>query len=192
MKKLMLIIVAGIYLSGFAYATEGPTFVKSSDKTFAVYFDDWNQTDLTVTIRNAQGLSVLTDKVSQKDATAKKYNLKYLAEGDYKVEIANDQKTLVQDIELSDNSVIVSDESTTYFNPTIVQTDGRIDINVFSLKKDVHMEISDIRMNRLYHEDLDAPMSVNKRFDTSELEAGTYIINVKQNGRSFSQSFTIE
>ena len=65
---------------------------------------------------------------------------------------------------------IDEEESTTYFNPTFVQKSDHIDVNVFSLTKDVELVITDLQENVLYQAEFDSPMSVDKRFDISALE----------------------
>lgn len=181
MKKLLVILIAAISFNGLAIAAGSPSLVKSTDKSFAVYFDDWNEADLTVQIKDNQGFILMTDKVKDEHVTGKKYNLKNLPQGDYTLEIGNGQKVMTQAISLTDTTVAFDeDKSKVYYNPTIVINEDKMDFNLLSLGKDVSVDITDASGESIYNTVFGTPQAVNERFDLSQLQKGEYTISVVQ------------
>lgn len=192
MKKLIVVLIAVVCMNGLGIAAGSPTLVKSSDKSFALYYDDWNETDLTVKIKDLTGYVLMTDKIKDHKITGKKYNLRNLPQGEYVLEIYNDQKMMSQRLSLTKETLEFDDEKAeVYYSPKISVQNGKLDLNVLSLNKDVSVKILDTEGNVLFTSDLGSQLSVTKRFDLSSFEKGAYGIAVKQNDRQQNIMFVL-
>lgn len=191
MKKLIVILIAAVCLNSFTVTAGSPSIVKSTDKSFSVFFDDWNESDLTVQLKDLTGFVLMTDNVTDEKVTGKKYNLKNLPTGDYVLEISGDQKVMTQALSLNDEEVTISDNSDLYYAPTVTIDEDKLDLNVLSLSKDVEVQIRDQEGNVVFKTDLGSQISVNKRFDLSQLDNGEYAISVYQNGYKHKIKFVL-
>ena len=192
MKKLIVLLFAAICMNGMAMAAGSPTVVKSSDKSLSVYYDDWNQTDLTIKLKDISGYVLMTDKVKDQKVTGKKYNLKNLPQGEYVLEISNEQKTMLQMLTLTEDAVeIIEDLAEVYYSPNINVNNGKLDLNLLSLNKDVSVNIFNAEGEVIFSTDLGSKLSVTERFDLSSFDKGKYGITVMQNDRQHNLMFVL-
>jgi hypothetical protein len=192
MKKLIVVLIAAISLNGMTLAAGSPTIVKTSDKSFALYYDDWNETDLTVKIKDLSGFTLMTDKIKDEKITGKRYNLMNLPQGQYVVEISNDQKMMLQMLTLTEDAVeIIEDMAEVYYSPNINVKNGKLDLNLFSLNKDVSVNIFNVDGEVIFTTDFGSQLSITERFDLSSFDKGKYGITVKQNDRQHNLMFVL-
>ena len=114
MKKINL-LMAGVLFSTLVFAN-GPDETKNSSASvavmnpsgsslFKVFYKSSKTGDVRVSILNASGKEVLTEKIKRMDGFVRPYNFQGLAEGEYTIQVENEDGKLVEKVNYASGRV---------------------------------------------------------------------------------------
>jgi hypothetical protein len=109
MKKISLVVVGVLFCTlVFANGTDEPIAPSSVAVTnssgsslFKVYYSAYTEDDVTVSIFNQSGKLVFTEKLRNTDGFIRPYNFERLDEGDYTIEVENEEGKHVERVHYS-------------------------------------------------------------------------------------------
>lgn len=193
MKKVMLTIVM-IMISTLVLANEKPTVkVKSVEaKTIAVVAYGYGAAKTDITLRDSNGKVFYTESVSNEENFAKRLDVSGLPQGEYSLEVENDNSltTIPVTIEMNNAEVVKADE-VTIIKPNLSVVGDKLNV-AFNNKEtqSVWVSIYDNASNRLAYEKVTS--NSLKRFDLSHLEKGEYTVHMSTEGKRFIQSVSLK
>lgn len=104
MKKLLTILVVLVTVTGHVMATDdkpvsplGMAVVKA-EGGFKLFYKGNKAQDVTVTIYNATGKALFTEKIKNRDSFIRPYNVNSIGEGVYTIELVNADGKLLEKI----------------------------------------------------------------------------------------------
>ncbi|SMG21862.1 protein of unknown function [Marivirga sericea] len=153
------------------------------------------QSEVTnIRLKNQFGQVVYSETVENVNGILKNFDLKHLESGHYKIELENALNIEVMPITITWDSVRVAhDQFTTVHKPFIsLKENGTVDFNFLNLStKSTSVMITNEKGNVIYKEDLGTSSDIEKRYDLSSLEKGTYQMIVQSGDRNFKQSIAL-
>jgi hypothetical protein len=186
MKNLVLTLMAA-FASVFAMANTYPTLSVEGKKSFILELNDWKNEELVITITDKKGEVLHAEKYNNASAS-RKYNLKKLPIGFYKMTIADQLKDITLDISITTAGVNVKNTNKVYFRPFVKYTEPNLDINILTLKKDVKLILYNSNNEIVYKESTENLKKFEKRLDISKLPAGFYTLNIYVGNRMYSEN----
>ena len=186
MKNILLILLC---VCGFTNVNADalPTLKIDSKKSFVLNTNDWDNTELALSIVDHHGTLVYEDTILPTERGMKRYNLQLLPKGSYSVVVRDEYKTVKYDISVSEWEVSSISEGMATFYPQIFTSDNNIDINLLSLSKKVKISLVDEAGNVLYGEKLVGMPTVTKRLNIAKLEKGEYSLRVSVGDNYYTQ-----
>ena len=135
---------------------------------------------LEVSLQDAVGVVLYSETVKNTNSFTKRLSLVNLDAGHYILVIRKNLVKTVQPFELTETSVIISEnERKEKFLPNIFQKGNKLDINVLLGKySNVHVLIYDNEGRLMFEETNYVVLDLHKRFDLSNLSTGTYLVEV--------------
>ena len=135
---------------------------------------------LEVSLQDAVGVILYSETVKNTNSFTKRLSLVNLDAGHYILIIRKNLVKTVQPFELTETSVIISEnERKEKFLPNIFQKGNKLDINVLLGKySNVHVLIYDNEGRLMFEETNYVVLDLHKRFDLSNLSTGTYLVEV--------------
>lgn len=135
---------------------------------------------LEVSLQDAVGVVLYSETVKNTNSFTKRLSLVNLDAGHYILIIRKNLVKTVQPFELTETSVIISEnERKEKFLPNIFQKGNKLDINVLLGKySNVHVLIYDNEGRLMFEETNYVVLDLHKRFDLSNLSTGTYLVEV--------------
>jgi len=162
---------------GTTSAISEPTFSAGADKTFTVSLEDWTVYNVDVTITDIYGITLLSDNITK--TAGRIYNLKNLDAGTYIVSVSNDMKTINTEITVDYTGVSV-EATTVDYKPQVTVADGYFDVNTLALDSPVDVTLLDSDGTQVFTKEYRNTPSFNKRYDTTQLPAGEYTVQVSK------------
>lgn len=135
---------------------------------------------LEVSLQDAVGVVLYSETAKNTNSFTKRLSLVNLDAGHYILVIRKNLVKTVQPFELTETSVIISEnERKEKFLPNIFQKGNKLDINVLLGKySNVHVLIYDNEGRLMFEETNYVVLDLHKRFDLSNLSTGTYLVEV--------------
>ncbi len=184
MIKVFFLFVFTAATAGL-FADNAPISISPSNKWIIIDKEKTKFSTLKVTIWDHQGNTIVKDNIRK----TTKYNLKYVPDGNYKIETEDNMKVSVQDITI-DNGKILSATTQTIYKPYFNNKLGAFDMNLMAQGKAVKLTLRDATGQTLMEEDIKDQVSVTRRFNLNKLEAGQYTLEVNVDDHSFSKTIT--
>lgn len=181
-----LIAVVFSVVSVFATSTI-PSITSNGTKSFVIDSKVWKSNSVEVLIQDKYGITLYSK--TQTLETSKTYNLENLKAGDYTITISNDIKSVENNITITKDGLIIDFNANTTFKPVFNILENNVDINFLSTGSDTDIYIRKDEQT-LHHSSIKDALTINKRFDISNLPAGSYSVIVSNNNGSFVQNFT--
>jgi hypothetical protein len=180
--------IAVIFSAVQAFAiTTNPTITSNGTKSFIIDKTIWKTNSVLVVIDDEEGNRIYNKLESlQKSKT---FNLKKLETGNYTITVSNNLKSIKNNITITNEGLIIDINANTTFKPTFKIVDNSVDVNY--LAAGVDTEISIVKGEETIHQSIiKDSLSINKRFDTSQLPAGTYSVVVSNKEGTFLHRFS--
>lgn len=103
MKKTLSFLAALMMISSLILAADSPglkpgTAVVKSGTTYKLYYNGSQQTDVVISIRNADDQIVFREVLKNVDGFVRPYNFSHLSEGDYTIEIRDSNGLKVEKV----------------------------------------------------------------------------------------------
>lgn len=173
-------------VSVFATSTE-PSITPNGTKSFILNHTDWNSSFVDITITNDEGINIYSNH--QQLDRSKKYSLENLEAGDYVVSISNEIKTVRNNLTITEKGMFIDFQADTTYKPVFNFHNDNIDMNYLSagVNTRIYIKKNDVI---LYKVDIEDSLTINKRFDVSNLPSGDFSIVVSNKNGTFSKNFT--
>lgn len=181
MKNLLLFVLFAAVNTGL-YAADVPVRIMASNKLIIVEKDQWKSPSLEITISEANGAVLVHENIKK----STKYNLKHVPDGDYTLEIEDHQKVKVQQLAIQNGSLLSKGTSTIY-KPVMKAYEGKLDLNLMAQGQDVVVTIRNSDNDVAFTERINKEVSITRRYNLEELEAGEYLIDVTVAGKTFTR-----
>jgi hypothetical protein len=165
-------------------ANDSPLRISPSNKWVIVEKKKSSTPSMRVVLRQADG-KILVHETIRKTT---KYNLKFVQDGQYTLEIEDYAKIVLQDISI-DNGQLITEGSKITFKPHFVAGEGRLDMNLMTQGKAAKLTFRTDDGKTLKEEDILNEVSVTRRFNTASLEKGHYFIDVQIDGQTFTHEY---
>lgn len=123
---------------------------------------------------------------------SKKFDFNKLEKGEYAMEIENSLKTIVYTIEVGDSTLVIQkkEEKT---KPIIRRVGDKVFLNLLNLEeKEVNIKIMDSQNRVVYSETLEGKNIVEKAFNFEKAENDRYVLLVKNNTVTYSESILVK
>lgn len=185
MKNLLFLILFAAVNTGLS--AEIPVRILSGTKLIIVEKNKWKAPVIDVTIREVNGNVLVSESIKQ----STKYNLKYVPDGDYVMEINDDQKISIQHLTIS-KGFLFSKDSEIIYKPVIKIYDDKLDCNLMTQGNKAMMTIRNSEGQLAHSERINNQVSVTRRFNLEKLEPGNYYFDVSMSGRVFTKEFEVK
>lgn len=186
-KQIITLLVAVLYsVITFANSTE-PTIIVSDDKSFTIDNKVWRTETVEIEIADNFGSIIYSDE--QPIKKLRKYNLENIPSGRYTITISNEIKSVVQNIEITKDGLLLDFDAETIYAPQINIENDKIDINFLSNGKNTAIKIYNA-WNEVYSEVNKKTLSINKRLNIENLPTGVYTVTIHNANKTYSKSFT--
>ena len=162
-------------------------------KSFAVHLEVPVKCTAYIRIEDTEGMMLLNERFRNVTSLSKKINLANLPEGTYFVEVEDRIKTQAFTISMTDGELSIERRpEKDYFKPLFVQKGKYVDMCMLLLPDKyatVCIFSNDGKM--LLQEVVHNQASVEKRFNVSNMERGTYHFVVSAAGKTITQAVNI-
>ncbi len=200
MKTLLIAAIAGATFfttPTFAKVTSlGGTRVEivsvDKQKSFILNLTQLGADAIRVTLENADGEILTTEKVQGTDVFRKKFNLSNLAEGTYYLTLTKRNMRTIQPVVVTANAAeVLETAAPTRFAPTFNMTaDHKIDVNaMFNGYVPTQVQIFDASDAVVYDKTIKDVFTLHERFNVSALPAGAYTMEISTPTDSYYYSF---
>lgn len=190
------LIVAVLFTSLTSYASGVEPLVKvegKDNKTFTLFMNDLKSQQVKIFIKDENGIVLHKEELNINAGYFKKYDLSALPNGSYVLEVEDQSIVKVMPFQVSKSNVEFSNENKTeVFKPYLRQRGTMVDAMFRSFEnKPTTVTIYDSEGNILENEKIAAGENVEKIFDFSNVNAGTYRIDFHNGDRTFSKEVSI-
>ena len=196
-RKFVALLICLITTLTVAGISPEVTIKETGQKSFTVYIDNTLGGKVDIYLKDVNGELLESDRMSKQEAITWKYNLENLPVGEYKLFIEDGAKTITQTIVVNEDHVAVPKNlRAEYFAPTVVLNDDNLDFTMLSPQETlVIIEIIHETGYKNYSVGTCEKGAVQRRFDISALEPGTYTIATHVEGQNFEtvyyETFTV-
>ncbi len=181
MKILFLVVLVAAVNTGL-FAADLPVRIMASSKSIIIEKDQWKAPSIEITISEANGNVLVHENIKK----STRYNLKHVPDGNYILEIEDNQKVKIQQLAIQQGSLLSEGVSTIY-KPVIRTQDGKLDLNLMAQGQDAVITIRNSDNRVTFTEHIKNEVSVTRRFNLEELEPGEYYIDVAISGKTFTR-----
>jgi len=185
-KQIITTLVAVLFSVATAFAAPVEPTIIPSGKSFTIDAKVWKSELVDVMIIDAEGTILYTDVQAIK--TVRKYSMDNLPNGNYKVIVSNELKTIVNEIAIDGNSMSVDYGAAVVYKPSFKITDSALDINYLT-NSDANVIIYK-GTDLVFSSEIKGVRAINKRFNIDALPAGNYLVVLETKEAAFSQSFS--
>lgn len=190
--KLHTILAAALFtassFTGNAFAFINVVPVENASKA-VVRVSSPSNAEASIYIYDAAGTRLVSDMISP-DASTKYYDFTNLPDGIYTFESFSDYISVAKEIGVSNSRVeILSVE--TEFKPYFLVEDDKLRVSFLNQDmKDMEFSIESVT-EIFYQETEGSDMTLNKKFNISNLRAGEYYATLKVEGKTFYHYFSV-
>jgi hypothetical protein len=164
---------------------DAPIHISTSNKWLIVDKSNWKSPRIDISIKKADGTALVNEKIK----VSKKYNLKNVPDGNYALEIEDDQLIRIQSLQISGDRLFSTGVKTIY-KPMILFKTNQIDMNMMTQGDPAWITIRDRESNTVFTEKITQEVSVSRRFNLDQLPEGQYILDVELSGKHFTHNFS--
>jgi biopolymer transport protein ExbD len=164
----------------------------SSQNALALQMTNEKNTEIEVTIKDEQGVTIHQESFKQSGLVQKQYNLKALPSGNYTIVVGSDKMLKVQSFTKVDGVIKLSAEAEqTIFQPTFRKHSQFIDLNMLcNWNEKVSLSIHDSEGRLIYTEMVKPEGTLERRFNLSNLKEDSYSITVGIENQMVNQEFS--
>ena len=176
-----------VFVMANTFATTVTNITKVDAKSLILETSNWKSETISIEIRDFAGTIIFQEDFSTKNG--KKINFENLPKGRYSIILSDNLRSTTQVFDIDSERVLMQPEVVTTFKPVINVNANSVDLNYLASTDKTTISIYDEK-DTVFKLKIENKKNISKRFDTSELPAGTYTFNVSDKNGSFSKSFT--
>ena len=174
-------------------ANESPVFsVKiADDNSIVVQLTDVNQPQIQVTLKDAYGVILHDELLTESNINHRKYNFRNLPVGNYTLIVAYDDVIKIQSINKAYKRLeIEASDLQTIFRPVFRQHSEFVDIGMlYFANMNTIFKMRDSEGRVIYSERIKDKGTFKKRLNLSKLEQGSYILTFEIDGVVVNEKF---
>ena len=195
MKKLFITGVLALGLVGSLNAQVGGSFsnirlLDIEPKQLGVLIE--NSSDFDLRIVDNSG-TILYKERDNKAGYAKRFDLRLLKEGTYKMEIENTSQITTIPFKISFRKLIVNKNDRLVMDkPSILNSGMTLKLKMETANLPIDVNIFDEYNHRVHSKTYREVPTINATFDFSKIGSGTYRMVVSYNSKSFSETITLQ
>ena len=185
-----LILVAAVLVSTLSYADKGNGFKTTTySKITVVEFENVKKGQQLI-VKDNDGEIMYSEIIDSNGTISKTFDLKYLKDGNYTLELDKDFEIVVKPFKVTKNQILFStSEETKKFKPLVVNENSQLRISKLNLELEpVEIEIY-YDGDLIYSEVINKETIVNRVYKLSEFETGNYYTIVTVKDRSYTNYF---
>ncbi|MEM1321907.1 MAG: T9SS type A sorting domain-containing protein [Bacteroidota bacterium] len=163
-------------------------------KSFAVYLDFPVECTAHIRIKDTKGITVLKKRYRNVTNLSRKINLVNLPDGTYFVEVEDRMKIHAFTIEMAGERLNIKRRpEKDYFKPLFVQKGKYVDMCMLLLpEKEATVSVFSSEGRLVMQQFIKDQNTIEKRFNVSGLQKGTYSFVVSTGEKTFAQSLSIK
>ena len=194
--RVVLLVLLG-FVGTFAVHAQKAHFVNIDavplEKKVSVVFSE-GMRDGTINIYDQAGSIVWSENLEVSDLKGKVFDLKSLPNGDYEIVVSAENKELVQPFSIGFNSIALdATAKKAFFTPSFKVVDNKVDLTFLNSKiGNVDVSIIDASGNIVYEEAHKNILQLQKRYQLSNLNDGSYTMVVKTPQKAYYQRITLD
>ena len=190
-KNLTTLVICLVSTMAIAGMPPEVLVSKTDEKAFTLSMDNTGGEAVLVTLKDVDGNILQSDRIRKQEPFSRKYNLSDLPVGEYKLFVEDGARTSSHVIIVNENGIKVPKHlMAEYFAPAIVVNEDNLDFTMLCLRETlVAVEIRDEEGRINYSEGMCEQGSMQRRFDISDLEPGTYTITTSIEGQNFETRY---
>lgn len=164
----------------------------SSQNALALQMTNEKNSEIEVTIKNEEGVTVHQESFKQSGLVQKQYNLKALPAGKYTIVVGFDKMLKVQSFTKVDGGIKLAEAAQhTIFQPTFRRHSQFIDLNMLcNWNEKVSLSIHDSEGRLIYTEMVKPEGTLERRFNLSNLKEDSYSITVGIENQMVNKEFS--
>lgn len=190
-KSLMVIALLASSLLTSANENERAIELTTENEKAVVLNMQNIQEGTRIRLWNESGELLFEDK-AQNDFYGKVFNLRQMEEGNFTLEIENEESLEILPIKVTNSSAKMNKAAGVYISKPVVKSNGE-SLKVYLGQKclEMQMTIFDQYDDVVHRSDIKKSESKVKRYDVSDLAPGQYKIQFSADGRSFYHTITL-
>lgn len=187
-KIVLFVLLIATGNIAFAYG-ENP-YLKTSkeiEKSLVISFDYKTEKDIQITFRDAKAITLFKESVQGVKHLSKTFDLRSLPDGTYFLEIEDEIKIFSQCLEIKNEKVLYNKagEQSLIKPTTYIKGDKLYLSCMLQNETDVEIVIYDKSGEKVYIENLEKQISLEKTFQFVDGRPSDYAISIRYNDRKF-------
>ncbi|MBL6446276.1 hypothetical protein JMN32_08150 [Fulvivirga sp. 29W222] len=198
MKTLKKSMVAVLFLTTLFVSAYGSTpYIKVTSydlKKFFVIIKNTDSSKVNVVLKDGNNFSLYKETYINSDEYLKGFDLQSLPDGEYTLEIENNQRIEMFALSIINNKLSINKDSRLVIHkPSINQNGNKVDVALQKLQEaPLKLSILDNTNDIIFEDTLADNGNLTKRYDMSRLGPGSYTMRIDIAGKLFSQSIRIQ
>ena len=192
-SKVLIATAMLCLVSMITMANEQPIFSIeiASKNTIALQLANVNEPQVQVTLKDSYGVVLHDEILTESSVNHRKYDFQNLPVGSYVLMVAYDDVIKVQSINKGYKTLeIEADNLQTIFLPAFRQHSEYVDVNMlYFADMKVSVKMRDSEGHVIYNERIESKGTFKKRFNLSQLDAGTYTFTFEIDGAVINKEF---
>lgn len=147
----------------------------------------------TLQVKDLQGNILLEEGVKSVPQFAKVLNLEQLPAGNYRVVIITETRETIQPLKLTETSVEIDEnQREVIYAPVVLCKNDNVDISMFNNRlTTVEVSIFAPNGDKVFTDTQRNVLKVERRYDTSKLEKGNYLVRVSTPQRTYYKDLIV-
>ena len=195
LKASMAAVLLWTTLFVSAYGTTPYIKVTSYDqKKFFLIIKNTDSSTVNVELKDVDNFRLYKETNIQNDEYLKGFDMQSLPDGEYILEIENNQQIEMFALSIINGKLSINRDSRLVIHkPSINQTGNKVDVALQKLHEEPSkLAILDNTNDIIYEDTLADNGNLTKRYDMSRLGPGSYTMRIDIAGKYFSQSIRIQ
>lgn len=196
--KLKLLAATFLVLGwvGTTLANEGLLSIQirvEEEKSFSLHLDNLKDKAVEIRLVDKNGYTLITEQVANQQTYAKRFNLMNLPTGLYQIEVESDLSLQIRTLFVKKDGLELAEDGKEIYKPVINQKPDYLDLSLLQLKRaNTTLQIRDAYGTVLFSEKVYQFGSIQKRFNLSQLEPGSYTLAVLTSDKWFVEPFEVQ
>ena len=202
MKKIIQkSFVLALMLMGLtSLAREKGPFLKVNEKggkEFFLFIDEAtaNADEALISLKDVTGEILYSENLTRGNQYRKLFDLNALPKGEYILQIEDGTRIKTWPLNITEEGLNLHNaDNKDFYKPQIIeQGNNKVGVSMFNKSKSSgEVSIFDSKRNLMFSESLPSELVVQRMYDLSQLQAGSYDVALKIDGRRFTKTVVIK
>lgn len=148
----------------------------------------------TVQLKDLQGNILLDERIKNAAQFAKVFNLEQLPAGTYRLVIITETRETIQPLTLTETGITVDEnQREVIYAPAIICKNGFVDVSLLNNRlTTVEVSVFDAAGEKMFTDTQRNVLKVERRYDTSNLPIGNYLVRVSTPYRTYYKDLSVK